>query len=49
MSSSRGSFLIGIKPESPALAGGFLTSEPPGKPSFRCSNLVFFGQDSASE
>ena len=22
----------GIKPESPALAGGFLTSEPPGKP-----------------
>ena len=22
----------GIKPESPALAGGFLTTEPPGKP-----------------
>ena len=22
----------GIKPESPALAGGFFTTEPPGKP-----------------
>ena len=25
----------GIKPMSPALAGGFFTTEPPGKPSFR--------------
>ena len=27
---------LGIKPMSPALAGGFFTDEPPGKP------LVFF-------
>ena len=29
----------GIKPLSPALAGGFITSEPPGKPS-----VVFYLQ-----
>ena len=28
----------GIQPESPALAGGFFTAEPPGKPSV-CSGL----------
>jgi len=26
----------GIKPMSPALAGGFFTSEPPGKPQTNC-------------
>ena len=26
----------GIAPESPVLAGGFLTTEPPGKPEIRC-------------
>ena len=30
----------GIKPESPALAGGFLTTEPPGKPKFAISILT---------
>ena len=25
-----------IEPESPVLAGGFLTTEPPGKPEIRC-------------
>ena len=26
---------LGIKPMSPALAGGFLTTRPPGKPYFK--------------
>ena len=30
----------GIKPESPALAGGFLTTEPPGKPKVAISILT---------
>ena len=32
----------GIKPASPALAGGFLTTEPPGKPRTSLSPMVFF-------
>ena len=32
MPSSRGSSDPGIEPVSPALAGGFFTTEPPGKP-----------------
>ena len=32
----------GIKPASPALAGGFLTTEPPGKPCTSLSPMVFF-------
>ena len=28
----------GIEPESPALAGGFFTTEPPGKPNLRAEN-----------
>ena len=32
MPSSRGSSDRGIEPTSPALAGGFFTTEPPGKP-----------------
>ena len=32
ISSSRGSSNPGIKPRSPVLAGGFFTTEPPGKP-----------------
>ena len=33
----------GIKPESPALAGGFFTTEPPGKPNHkaRCKLMIF--------
>ena len=30
----------GIKPVSSALAGGFLTTEPPGKPKFAISILI---------
>ena len=33
MPSSRGLTPLGIKPKSPTLAGGLLTSEPPRKPS----------------
>ena len=31
----------GIVPVSPALAGGFFTTEPPGKPHPNCSNQLF--------
>jgi len=27
---------LGVEPESPALAGGFFTTEPPGKPISYC-------------
>ena len=29
----------GLEPVSPALAGGFLTTAPPGKPQLPCFNL----------
>ena len=32
----------GIKPASPALAGGFFTTEPPGKP--ECGNSLWEGK-----
>ena len=32
---------LGIKPESPALAGGFFTTEPPGKPSTLKNTIKF--------
>ena len=31
----------GIKPMSPALAGGFFTTEPPGKPTWRATRSQF--------
>ena len=31
----------GIEPTSPALAGGFSTTEPPGKPQISCTELLF--------
>ena len=31
----------GIKPMSPALAGGFFTTEPPGKPTYHYNELLF--------
>ena len=46
---------LGIKPASPALAGGFFTTEPPGKLTGRCSypqrgrkTLLYLGQPSDS-
>ena len=30
---------LGIKPTSPALAGGFFTTEPPGKPNYFIHNI----------
>ena len=40
---------LGIEPKSPALAGGFFTAEPPGKPKegvkrYTYSNFFFFFQ-----
>jgi len=32
----------GIEPASPALAGGFFTTEPPGKPKPRICVCIFF-------
>ena len=32
----------GIEPESPALAGGFITTEPPGKPQIKYLQLAKF-------
>ena len=34
----------GTEPMSPALAGGFLTTEPPGKPSFTCAGTLKLGR-----
>ena len=34
----------GIEPVSPALAGRFLTTEPPGKPLLSCILFIFFGK-----
>ena len=31
----------GIEPLSPALAGGFLTTAPPGKPCYFCFNIIY--------
>ena len=46
ISSSRGSSrLSGIEPRSPALARGFVTTEPPGKPPLLCDNLYCFVVD----
>ena len=41
ISSSRGSSWPGIEPTSPALAGGFFTTEPPGKPQDKELSLSF--------
>ena len=38
----RGSSDPGVKPESPALAGGFFTAEPPGKAHLGKSSLTEF-------
>ena len=38
----------GLKPVSPALAGGFLTTAPPGKPEtyiFKVKTIYFFAYD----
>ena len=37
----------GLEPVSPAWAGGFLTTAPPGKPSLYFLNLVFWGKSRA--
>ena len=33
----------GLEPVSPAMAGGFLTTAPPGKPLLNCFGFVFAG------
>ena len=38
---SPGIFPTGIKPTSPALAGRFCTTEPPGKPMLMCVIVVY--------
>ena len=35
----------GLEPVSPALAGSFLTSEPPGKPSLEFLDGIFAAQE----
>ena len=45
MLSSRGSFRSGIELASPALVGGFSTTEPPGKPEIGSGHLHFKFQD----
>ena len=39
----------GIEPASPALAGGFFTTEPPGKPRLKSLLWVFFTDDKTQE
>ena len=44
MPSSRGFPDPGIEPESPALAGGFFTTELPGKPLFFAESNIYSPQ-----
>ena len=37
----------GLEPVSPALAGGFLTTAPPGKPDFLFFNFIFWPRRAA--
>ena len=46
ISSSKNCPNPGIKPVSPALAGGFFTTEPPGKPFISTTNSSNYNADS---